>query len=136
MIRKKVIFVLGNEIEPTDSAAVKLLPQLQALFPQITFQRLDPTEELPKNATDELILIDTVIGISKVEMINDLNHLSLSPRVTVHDFDLPLSLGLAQKLGKIKKVTIIGIPPKGNIKEILTQSKRVIKELFPSFSTT
>ena len=132
MIQNKVVYLLGNEIEPTDSLPVQLLPQLQKKFPQITYKRLDPTEELPEYETDELILIDTVIGISKVKIINDVNYLSLSPRVTVHDYDLPLTLGLARKLGKFKKVTIICVPQKGNRKNILAQLERVIKGLIPN----
>lgn len=127
-----VIYILGNEIEPLDNVPVQLMPQLQKMFPLFAFVRLDPTEDLPENATGEFILIDTVIGISKVEMINDLNHLSLSPRVTTHDYDLPLSLGLVQKLGKIKKVTIIGVPPTGSRDKTFAQLVRVLKRLFPN----
>ena len=127
-----VIYVLGNDTEPSDSLPVQLLPQLQKLFPQITFNRLDPTEELPEIVTDKLILIDTMMGIKKVKIINDLSYLSLSPRVTAHDYDLPLALGLARKLGKFKKVTIICVPQKGNRKNILAQLERVIKGLIPN----
>lgn len=136
MKKSRVMYVLGNEVEPLDKMPIKLFPHLRKMFPQITFQRLDPTEELPVNEPEEFILIDTVMGISKVEMINDLNHLSLSPRVTLHDYDLPLSLGLAKKLGKIKKVTIIGVPPKGNQEVVLKEIIQTIRKLISNASTT
>ena len=129
MKKSIVIYVLGNEVEPLDNIPIKFIPQLHKEFPNLTFQRLDPTEDLPENGSEEFILIDTVLGLSKVKMINDSNHLLLSPRVTLHDYDLSLSLGLAKKLGKIKKVTIIGVPSEGNQEIILNEVTQAIKKL-------
>lgn len=129
MKKGKVIYVLGNEVETVDNIPVRLTSQLKKAFPKLSFQRLDPTEELPENESGEFILLDTVMGMTKVELINDLKHFLLSPRVTLHDYDLPLSLGIAMKLGKIKKITIIGIPPKGNREVILKEIAQEIRKL-------
>lgn len=126
MIRKKIVYVLGNPIEKTDSQAFKLIPKLQNKFLHINFIHLDPTEELPLLDNQNLILIDTVMGLKKVTRFDGLNHWKLSPRVTVHDFDLPLSLGILQKLGKLKDLTIIGIPPKGKETQILKEIKNIL----------
>ncbi len=123
-MNKKTVYVLGNPMEKSDSPAVKLIPLLKEKFPSIDFIRFDPTEELPQNISDNFIMLDTVIGISKVTKFNDLNFFKLSPRVTAHDFDLPLHLGILKKLGKINNITIIGIPSKKDIdksfKEVVT----------------
>ena|SRR3990170_1543595 len=118
---KKIIYVLGNQVVDIDRIPLKLLPKLQDLCPQFDFVRLDPTEEIQIDETRELILIDSVIGIDKVTVFHDLNYLSLSPRVTVHDYDLPINLGLLQKLDKVKKITIIGIPAVGEVNRILNE---------------
>lgn len=118
---KKNVYVLGNPIESLDRSAVKLIPKLRKSFPHINFIHFDPTEEIKPNDKDNLILIDTVIGIDKVTVFHDLSYLSLSPRVTVHDYDLPINLGLMQKLGKIKNITIIGIPKKRKLEEVLLE---------------
>ncbi len=102
-----------------DSLPVKLLPKLRQLCPQFNFEILDPTEELRLEDNQDITLIDSVVGIDKVTVFHDLEFFAYSPRVTVHDYDLPINLKLMQKLGKLKKFTIIGIPTKGNKDKIL-----------------
>ena len=117
---KKNIYVLGNPLVDKDKIPLRLLPKLRELCPQWLFLPLDPTEEVSE-LDEDLILVDTVIGIHKLTVYHDLRHFALSPRVTVHDYDLPINLGLMQKLGKIKNVTVIGIPNSGNMNEILME---------------
>ena len=119
---KKTIYILGNPLLVNDNLPIRLMPKLQKLCPMFFFQQFDPTEELPVGIDKELILIDTVIGIDKVEIFHNLSHFNISPRVSVHDYDLPINLGLMEKLGKIKKITIFGVPSKGN-------EEKIIKEL-------
>lgn len=123
---KSTIFVLGNPVEPLDNSAIKLLPLLQKKFPDVDFIRFDPNEELPLEINKGLIIIDTVVGIKKVTKFNGLDSFTLSPRVTSHDYDLPISLGILKKLGKVKNITVIGIPANGNRKEILKQTTKII----------
>lgn len=118
---KKTIYVLGNPLLKSDSLPLKLLPLLKKHCPDIDFDILDPTEELIFNSNQDLILVDTVIGITKVTIFHDLSSFAFSPRVTVHDFDLPINLGILQKLKKIKNITIIGIPAKGKEEVILKE---------------
>lgn len=118
---KKTVYVLGNPLINIDSLPIKLLPKLRLLCPQIHFEILDPTEEIQLKNTQDLILIDSVIGIDKVTIFHDLDFFAYSPRVTIHDYDLPINLKLMQKLGKIKKFTIIGVPANGNKQKILNE---------------
>lgn len=124
----RIVYVLGNPVESLDRAAVRLIPELKKSFPHINFIHFDPTEELPKN-NKNLIIIDTVIGIDKVTKFDNLDQWKLSPRVTAHDYDLPLMLGILKKLGKIKNIIIIGIPPKGNLQEILKGVKKILHQV-------
>jgi hypothetical protein len=116
---KKTIYVLGNPLEDIDKLPIQLLPVLQQTFPDIEFILFDPTEELPQPIPKHLYLLDTVLGITTVTIFTDMNDFLISPRISVHDFDLPLFLGMLKKLGKIDDVTIIGIPPNLNEKEAL-----------------
>lgn len=126
---KKTVYVLGNPLLPSDSLPLKLLPHLRESCPDFLFEILDPTEEISLSVEQDLILIDTIIGVKKVTVFHNLSSLALSPRVTVHDYDLPINLGMLQKLRKIKKITIIGVPQKRNLKEIL---REVINALYPA----
>lgn len=115
----KTVYVVGNAIDPRDRLPMRLLPSLRRRCPNIAFLPFDPTEEFPSH-TPHLVLIDAVEGISRVMLFSDLNRFSLSPRVTVHDYDLSIHLSLLKKLGKLEKLTIVGIPMSGNRRRILS----------------
>lgn len=125
---KKIVYVLGNPFLDIDNKALKVAKILQKRLPQINFIHIDPTEEFSPRER-EIIIIDTVHGIDKVKKFNDLNLFYLSPGNTVHDFDLPLNLGLLIKLKKIKKFTVIGIPEKGDEIEIAGAVKKILLKL-------
>ena len=57
-----------------------------------------------------MIIIDTVVGIDKPTVFENLENFSAPPRVSAHDFDAYTNLKYLQKLGKIKKIEIIGLP--------------------------
>jgi Ni,Fe-hydrogenase maturation factor len=103
------IFVFGNPLISKDSVALKVLPELRAEFPEIEFIEFD-TAELLEEFGDDLIILDSVVGIQKVQMFNGIDSFVESPRYSLHDFDLPIYLKLLNKLGKLKKVRIIGVP--------------------------
>lgn len=126
---KKTVYYLGNPLLPIDNKPFKLIPYLAKKYPDISFIHYDPTEELPLNHPKDLILLDTVEGISKAEKFEDLDKWVLPPRVTVHDYDLPLELHILKKLGKINKVIIIGVPAKGNNQEILKQVEGILNTI-------
>ncbi len=103
------IYIFGNPDLPMDALPVRLVPQLQAKFPQHQFFVKDPNEEW--NVPEKLIVIDTVKGIDQVIVFKDLSKFEAAPRVSIHDFDALTQLRLLQKIGKLKEVTIIGVPP-------------------------
>jgi len=102
------VFVFGNPDLPMDALPVRLVPVLQAKFPQHGFFVKDPNEEW--DVPEKLIVIDTVKGISEVKEFHGLNSFANAPRVSMHDFDALTQLRLLQKIGKLKEVTIIGVP--------------------------
>lgn len=117
---KRKIYFLGNPGVEEDSKPLKITASLKKRFKNFNFIPYDPTEDLPPN-TGNFIFMDTVIGIEKVRIFNGLNDWSLSPRNSVHDYDLLLELKLRQKLGRLKKIAIIGIPSKGNVEDLTKQ---------------
>lgn len=103
------VFIFGNPDVPADSLPPKLLPQLHDTFPHIRFEMKDPNEEW--DVPEELVVIDTAEGIERVTVFTDLTVFAASPRLTMHDFDALSNLRYLQKLGKLKKISIIGVPP-------------------------
>ncbi|HEY4477353.1 MAG TPA: hypothetical protein VJB56_01885 [Candidatus Paceibacterota bacterium] len=105
----RVVYVFGNPDIKEDSLPLQILPRLQKEFPDILFRVLDPNEEW--DAPENLVIIDTVLGIDKVTVFDDLDQFSLAPRVSLHDFDAYANLRLLSKLGKLKTIKIIGVSP-------------------------
>ena len=115
------IYVFGNPEIENDSLPLKILPELQKNFPNIRFEIKDPNEEweLP----EELAIIDTVLGIDDIKVFEDLKSFSKSPNVSLHDFDAYSNLRYLEKLGRLKKIKIIGVP-------MIISQEKAIKEIF------
>ncbi len=119
-----VIFILGNPDVPLDSLPLRILPALRKLFPGIEFQIKDPNEDW--EVPEELTIIDTAIGLTEVTVFTDLDQFKPAPRVSLHDFDALANLRFLKKLGRLKKIRIIALPPEmgeaeavGKIKPLL-----------------
>jgi hypothetical protein len=119
------IYVFGNILVDIDSLPIKLIPLLRKEFPEIEFCELDPSEDFPKEKI--LNIIDTVLGITKVEVFKDIEKFKLGNLCSLHDFDLGFNLRLMKKFKMIEKVNIIGVPPNIKPHDVINQ----IKELKP-----
>lgn len=131
MSHKKTIYIFGNPLLPYDSLPIELAPELAKTFSNFNFVIQDPNENL-KPDNGELIIIDTIMGIDKVIVINDIDQIDKiesSPTYSLHDFDLGFNLKLLKKIGQLKKVTILGMPPGIDKKEALRQLIDEIKEI-------
>jgi len=126
-MRNKTIYIFGNPLLSFDRLPIKLAPKLRETFPQINFAIQDPNENL-KPVNGELWIIDTVVGIKKVAIIEDLDKIQLDKIYSAHDFDLGFNLKLLQKIGKLKKTVIFGVPDKINGKAALKQLTGKIKQ--------
>ncbi|NTV22985.1 MAG: hypothetical protein HGA85_01235 [Nanoarchaeota archaeon] len=111
-MQKIRIFVVGNSLVDIDSLPLRILPELRKKMPSVDFVEFDPTEEFP---VKDPIILDTVINAETVSIFTDINKIELQSICSLHDFDLGYNLKLLKKLGQIKSVKIIGVPP--NIEE-------------------
>lgn len=126
---KKKVYILGNPLVKADSKAFNLLPYLSKEFSDLKFESYDPTEEIDLNINSDLIMLDSGINLKKTVLFKDLKYFELSPRNSVHDYDLPLQLGIMKKLGKFKKVYIIAVPAKGRTSKILQEVKAILSAI-------
>ncbi len=109
MSKKNKIYIFGNSLLDFDNLPIRLKPELEKKFPDLKFIIKDPNENLnPHNK--ELTIIDTVLGINKVTVIDDIEKIQNNEMYSLHDFDLGFNLKLLKKIGKLKKVTIFGVP--------------------------
>lgn len=121
------IYVFGNPDMPADSLPLQILPDLQKRFPQSRFEIKDPNEEW--DVPETLTVIDTVQGIEAVTVFDDLTQFAAAPRLTMHDFDALANLRYLQKLGKLKAITIIGVPPAMKSADALASTSAELEKL-------
>ena len=118
------VYLFGNQDVPQDNKAFEVARKLDGKVDGIEFVVVKPNEDVPFADEKHVVIIDTIQGIQDIEIIdeNNLEKLVLSPRSSVHDFDLGFQLKYLKKLGKLHKLTIIGIPQKGKVDYSLIQS--------------
>ena len=121
----KTIYVFGNPLVKEDSLPLKLIKKLRKKFPSLEFKEFDTVEDL--DFEKELNIIDTVKGIKKVELIEDIDKIITNKIYSMHDFDLGYNLKLLKKLKMIDKVRILGIPMKIDEEEAFRELKELIK---------
>lgn len=127
MQKKNIIYIFGNPLLNFDNLPLKLAPKLQKMFPEIDFVIIDPNENL-KPINKKLILIDAIEGIDKVIIIDNIDKIQTQKLYSLHDFDLAFNLKLLQKIGKLQKVKIFGVPMDGDKEIILEQLSTSIKD--------
>ena len=108
-----------------DSLPLRLIEKLRQEFKDIEFEEFDPNENLEKEGRD-LVIIDSVEGIDKVVLIDDIDKITTQKVYSMHDFDLGHNLKLLKKLGLIDSVLIFGVPMRISERDALKQLKENI----------
>lgn len=122
------IWLFGNPDLAEDALPLLLKDQLEAAFPSAIFIEMDPLDEW-EHTPDPLIIIDTIKGIDTVSVFDSLEHFQQAPALTMHDFDLLTQLAFLKKLGKLPKLTIIGIPSQLTEDEAFMQTAIALRPL-------
>lgn len=122
---KQNIYIFGNPDLEMDSLPIRLIPRLKQLYPETDFVLKDPNEEW--DTPEEMTIIDTAVGVDDVTVFDDLESFASVPRLSMHDYDALTNLRYMKKLGKLKKVKIIGIPPEIDVEEVLKKISDFLK---------
>jgi Ni,Fe-hydrogenase maturation factor len=121
----KTIYIFGNPLVKEDSLPLKLIGKLRKEFPLLEFKEFDTVEDM--ELEKELNIIDTVKGIKRVELIEDVDKIITGKIYSMHDFDLGYNLKLLKKMNMIDKVRIFGIPMRISEREAFKSLKKLIK---------
>ena len=118
------VYVFGNEDLSFDNKAIKIAEKLSGSIENCDFAFVKPNQDLPFVDEENVVIMDTVEGIEDIEIIEDadLQHISLGGKTTAHDFDLGFQLRYLKKIGKLGKVTIIGLPMEKDVDYLRIQS--------------
>ena len=117
------ILVFGNPYLEYDSLAVKVAKEMKD---SADFVICTSPEQIMEEKFD--YIMDAVDGIDTVRVFDNLKLLNPHRMFSLHDFDVTFFLSLMERLGKVDKVKIIGIPmefnkekAKAKVKDILTR---------------
>jgi Ni,Fe-hydrogenase maturation factor len=118
------VYVFGNEYVAEDRRAIEVARELEDTIEGMSFVFVNPNEDVPFVNERHVVILDTVQGLKDVAMVkgDQIDRLTLSPRGSVHDFDLTFQLRYLKKLGKLGEVTLIGIPQEGEVDHLLIKS--------------
>jgi hypothetical protein len=118
------VYVFGNEYVAEDMRAIEVARELEDAVEGVTFIFVHPNEDVPFVGEPRVVILDTIQGVQDVAMLggDGIEGLVLSPRGSVHDFDLAFQLRYLKKLGKLGEVTVIGIPQEGEVDHLLIRS--------------
>jgi Ni,Fe-hydrogenase maturation factor len=118
------VYVFVNEYVAEDIRAIEVARELQNTVEGVSFVFVGPNEEVPFADEPRVVILDTIQGIQDVALVegDEFDGLLLSPRGSVHDFDLAFQVRYLKKLGKLGTVTVIGIPQEGEVDHLLIKS--------------
>lgn len=111
------VYVFGNPNVPEDQGAIEAAERLTSASPGVSFVFVQPNEDAPFADERHVVILDTVKGLDQVTVIEDedLDNFALSPRGSVHDFDLAFQLKYLKKIGRLGRVTVVGLPSEGDV---------------------
>lgn len=123
------VYVFGNEYVAEDKRAIEVARELEGAIEGISIVFVNPNEDVPFVDQRHAVILDTVEGIQDVALVEGdrIDGLVLSPRGSVHDFDLTFQLRYLKKLNRLGEVTIIGIPQVGEVDHL--RIKSILREL-------
>ena len=119
------VYVFGNEDLPEDRKAIEAAKQLDGAMDGVSFIFVKPNEDVPFADESRVVILDAVQGFEEVALLiegDEIEELILSPRGSVHDFDLAFQLRYLRKIGKLGDITIIGVPQEGRVDYLRIQS--------------
>jgi hypothetical protein len=84
------VYVFGNEYVAEDKRAIEVARELEGAIVGISFVFVNPNEDVPFVDQRLTVILDTVEEIQDVALVEGdrIDGLVLSPRGSVHDFDL------------------------------------------------
>jgi len=113
------LLVFGNPYLKEDNLAILVADSiLKDRIKDIEIVKCISPDEVMNYTGKDFVILDVVSGIKDVMIIDDIDKLKSDSPVSMHDFDLGFFLKLMKETDHLKSVKIIGIPQKGNMKEI------------------
>lgn len=126
------VLTFGNPYLKEDNLAVRIADIIiKDKIPNTKIVKCVSPDEILRYMDKKFIIFDVVKGAKDIMIIDNIDRLKSRSIVSLHDFDLSFFLKLMKETGKIKQLTIIGIPQEGDINSIKKKVKKEIISLLP-----
>jgi hydrogenase maturation protease len=124
------IFCFGNPLVKDDKLPLYLAEKLEKKLQNIEFVKAYSIEDVEAEieGKEEIIIMDTVIGLKKIELLDD-RDIAENRAYSLHDLDIGFFLKLMKKMGKIKCIKIIGIPKDYDKKKAIAELKKILNPI-------
>jgi len=111
------VYVFGNQYVAEDKRAIEVARELEGAIADISFVFVGADEDVLFVNERHVVILDTVEGLQDVALVEGdrIDGLILSPRGSVHEFDLAFQLRYLKKLNMLGEVTITSIPQEGGV---------------------
>jgi Ni,Fe-hydrogenase maturation factor len=126
---KTVVLCFGNEYVDFDKLPLTLSKELEKEFPKIEFVNCETPNQIMDYVNYNIIILDIVKGIKKIQIIEDFDKIKTRKIFTLHDFDLGLFLKIIKKVEKIDNIKIIGIPMNYKKEKAKSEIKKLLNNL-------
>jgi Ni,Fe-hydrogenase maturation factor len=118
------VYVFVNEYVAEDKRAIEVARELEGAIAGISFVFVSLNEDVLFVNERHVVILDTVEGLQDIALVegDQIDGLILSPRGSVHEFDLAFQLRYLKKLNMLGEVTITSIPQEGGVDHLRIQS--------------
>lgn len=118
------VHVFGNDDVPGDGKALDAARKLEHTVDGVYFVFVGPNEDVPFAEESRAVILDTVQGIRDATLIEakEIEESLFCARGSAHDYDLAFQLRYLRKIGKLGKVTIVGVPGEVEVDYLRIQS--------------
>jgi Ni,Fe-hydrogenase maturation factor len=118
------VYVFVNEYVAEDKRAIEVARELEGAIAVISFVFVSLNEDVLFVNERHVVILDTVEGLQDIALVegDQIDGLILSPRGSVHEFDLAFQLRYLKKLNMLGEVTITSIPQEGGVDHLRIQS--------------
>jgi Ni,Fe-hydrogenase maturation factor len=118
------VYVFGNEYVAENKRAIEVARALEGAIAGISFVFVSPNEDILFVNERHVVILDTVEGLQDVVLVEEdrIDGLILSPRGSMHEFNLAFQLRYLKKLNMLGEVTITSIPQEGEVDHLSIQS--------------
>ena len=121
----KTILCFGSEVAHDDTP-FRICESMRK-DPEFNFVKCEAAIDIMAYVDlDDLVIMDTVKGITRPRLFRNIEDFKKVESVTAHDIDLGTFLHVLEGMGKLKNISIIGLPMGSKKSEVMKDLRDIL----------